>query len=444
LRIKRICTHKKDAERELLNLKGFFLNRDYPEDTVERAISKAMNETTDKPTSQITPNNSETKIPSTLIIPYHPRNPRFQQAINELWSRNEQILSPLITKPIVGFTRPKNLRDILTRARYGPPACPSKQSTPHLINRPITTYDKYQLHAPIKHLIFKCQQHQIIHDTFPTLNEGIKSDEYRDFQVMHAECGNTNIIPIEVTHEVTIKCTECNFLKSVHTTKRIRRINAELLNICDSMRNAKLRDKPIHHNCNCEICKKTWHTETITDQRGTNFRLIPFNCQKKNVIYIIHCDLCNINYVGLTTQKLKQRIMNHISNIRTKKNTSVSRHFNQPCHRSEDHLKIAIIDESYSSSNLHIREGLWMSMLGTVTNGINAREEAHSIDYQILNYAKHFQHSKTCLPYMSSRIISTTTLQLKCYKRNLLKPRKQLQRNSRPDQIGRASCRERV
>jgi peptide-methionine (R)-S-oxide reductase len=102
LRIKRICTHEKDAERELNNLKGYFLNRDYPEDTVDRAISKVKKITTTDNISKGTPesNNSIKKVPSTLIIPYHPRNPGFQQAINELWSHHEKVISPLIAKPI--------------------------------------------------------------------------------------------------------------------------------------------------------------------------------------------------------------------------------------------------------------------------------------------------------------------------------------------------------
>ena len=78
-----------------------------------------------------------------------------------------------------------------------------------------------------------------------------------------------------------------------------------------------------------------------------------------------------------------------------------------------------------------------MSILETVSKGINKREESNSIDFQALTYSKHFQHSKSCLPYMTSKIMSTTTLHLKAYKRNLLKPRnRQIVGNRNSNQHG--------
>jgi hypothetical protein len=104
--------------------------------------------------------------------------------------------------------------------------------------------------------------------------------------------------------------------------------------------------------------------------------------------------------------------------------TSVSRHFNSPNHRINEHIKFALIDESYSNVNLNIREGLWMNVLETVMKGINEKEESCKLDYQGIIYSKHFHHSRTCLPYMTSKIKQVTTLPLRTYKRNLLKPRK--------------------
>jgi hypothetical protein len=89
----------------------------------------------------------------------------------------------------------------------------------------------------------------------------------------------------------------------------------------------------------------------------------------------------------------------------------------------DHHLKFGIIDQSQSNKNLHIREGLWISTLQSVNRGINEREEANKLDYQAMYYSKHFQHSTTCLPFMTSRITNVSTLALKPYKRNPLKPR---------------------
>jgi hypothetical protein len=433
LRIKRICTHPEDAIRELKNLKGFFTNRDYPADVVEEAITKAMNVKITPPTQTGTPRQKTRKRPPiTMVIPYHPRNPRYQQKINELWTRFEPLLSEDLTRPIIGFTRPKNLRDILTKSRYGPSAIPAKTLYPNFTNRPHSTYDKQQMLAPLQHLTFKCPSHQVVMEKFNTLAEGLQSDDFKAFEISHATCGPANVIPTEVTHEITINCTECKFNKRLSTTKKVSTINCEILNVCDALRNAQSRNLPTHKKCQCNICIKIWNEFEIKDNRGTNYRLLPFDCQKKSVIYIIHCSLCNINYIGLTSQKLKQRLQNHISNIKTQKNTSVSRHFNSPGHSMDHHLKFAVIDHTPSNKNLHIREGLWISVLGSVSCGINEREEANSLDFQAFYYSKHYQHSRTCLPYMTSRITNITTLALKPYKRNILKPRpaKRMNRNT--------------
>jgi hypothetical protein len=66
---------------------------------------------------------------------------------------------------------------------------------------------------------------------------------------------------------------------------------------------------------------------------------------------------------------------------------------------------------------------MWISILETVSGGINEREESNKLDFQSFYYSKHFQHSRTCLPYIKSRVTNITTLALKSHKRNVLKPR---------------------
>jgi hypothetical protein len=136
---------------------------------------------------------------------------------------------------------------------------------------------------------------------------------------------------------------------------------------------------------------------------------------------------------------------NHISTIKTWKNTSIARHFITHGHDIDIHFKIGIIDQiSGDVSQLRIREGFWIYQLQTVTKGINEKEEANDImDYQIINYTKHFRHSKSCTPYMIHTLKSMFTDQLKPYRRCILKPRKRVsasafsndadQRRSRPD-----------
>ena len=187
--------------------------------------------------------NNKPKPIIALVVPFHPQNPHFQYEINKIWQNNESNLKNLISRPIVALKRPKNLKDILTKARFGPPAIPNTHNpTQHLMRRRITSYDKKQLLAPIKYCLFTCGAHDIIHDQSNTLTEAIESDDFLAFCHQHITCGKINMIPIQVEHRVTVKCTECNFNQSILSTKRIKRLESEILNAVDTIR------KSLHRN----------------------------------------------------------------------------------------------------------------------------------------------------------------------------------------------------
>ena len=420
LRISRICTHDHDFEREVSNLKGYFLKRDYEESSVNDAIQRV---TKARFSPLITHSTSNRPLhASAMVIPFHHSNPPFQKCINEIWSHQNPIIDK-IGKPLVAFNRPRNLKDILVRSRFGPPTLPIPAEQHRPINRPITTYDKMQFKAPIQHVLFTCPHHELLQDEFNNLEEATNSLAYTNFNLAHSHCGKCNLIPVQATHQVSIKCNECRFRANISTTKRKKDIECQLLNTCTCTRDALLRHPPTHDQCGCNICKLVWQVESVRDHKGTTYRLLPFNCNKGNVIYIIHCSLCNSNYVGLTTNPIKQRMFNHLHNIKNWKNTSVAQHFMTAGHNIEDHFKVAIIDSSKVLIDLKLREGVWMHVLNTVSDGINLRDEMRrNMDYQSIIYAQHFKHSRTCLPYFTHRIQQITTLDLKPYKRNPLKP----------------------
>ena len=53
------------------------------------------------------------------------------------------------------------------------------------------------------------------------------------------------------------------------------------------------------------------------------------NCQSSNLIYVITCEHCGIQYVGQTKNRILQRFQGHIFDISHNTNTTVARHFNQ-------------------------------------------------------------------------------------------------------------------
>ena len=77
------------------------------------------------------------------------------------------------------------------------------------------------------------------------------------------------------------------------------------------------------------------------------------NCNSSNLIYLITCKLCGLQYIGETKRKLKDRLNDHISNIRTNKITAIALHFKTLYH-SITHLQIIPI-ELINNNNKTIR-----------------------------------------------------------------------------------------
>jgi hypothetical protein len=100
-------------------------------------------------------------------------------------------------------------------------------------------------------------------------------------------------------------------------------------------------------------------------------------------------------------------------------------HFIQAGHNAEQHLKVGIIDEAPNNvTNLRIREGFWINALQAVSKGINQREESNlSLNYQLINIAKHFRHSITCAPYITCMLKDIYTNDLHKFRRIILNPK---------------------
>ena len=62
------------------------------------------------------------------------------------------------------------------------------------------------------------------------------------------------------------------------------------------------------------------------------------DCGSENIIYLITCTKCGIQYVGETVNTLRFRMNAHRQSIKDKKETLVANHFNNTC--SLDHLSV--------------------------------------------------------------------------------------------------------
>jgi hypothetical protein len=106
----------------------------------------------------------------------------------------------------------------------------------------------------------------------------------------------------------------------------------------------------------------------------------------------------------------------------------VARHFIQEDHEVKLHFKVGIIDCALGNTeNTAIREGFWISELQTVSSGINEKEEMNmTMDYQLVTLARHFNHSKTCLPYMTFHLQEVRMLSLNRYRRVIINPQRRI------------------
>ena len=106
--------------------------------------------------------------------------------------------------------------------------------------------------------------------------------------------------------------------------------------------------------CNCNLCSSNYdYSERLgkfsSYVTGTNFDIAIRNdnnlppCELDCVIYLMSCSNCNMQYVGKTKNKLKQRIYGHKHSCKKKKDQIIYKHFNSDC--GFEHAKFRIIDK---------------------------------------------------------------------------------------------------
>jgi len=118
---------------------------------------------------------------------------------------------------------------------------------------------------------------------------------------------------------------------------------------------------------------ETSHLKSHTT--GQTYRVrAAFTCKTRNVVYMIQCKKCGLQYVGETENPLHIRMNGHRSDIRTKKlEKPVASHFNQPDHSLKD-LEVMAIEKIHrdDTTRRRHRESYWIFELATLApSGIN-------------------------------------------------------------------------
>ena len=127
---------------------------------------------------------------------------------------------------------------------------------------------------------------------------------------------------------------------------------------------------------NCSVCPLMMRTDKLqSSDKKKEFNIgCHIDCESENIIYAIFCTACDRTvYVGETNRRLKDRIIEHRSNIKTGKDLSVSNHFSLKGHNLRD-VRVIGVEKSRKKSDIYRkeREKLWMKLLHTVKpDGLN-------------------------------------------------------------------------
>ena len=109
---------------------------------------------------------------------------------------------------------------------------------------------------------------------------------------------------------------------------------------------------------------------------GKTYKVIgsgDWSCNTSNVVNLITCQRCGLQYVGETSQALRKRMNNHRANIKSLKPQFLYKHFTSDGHRLEDmfvqpieSIVVAPNEQASAYSKRLEREEFWIRELKTV------------------------------------------------------------------------------
>ena len=100
-------------------------------------------------------------------------------------------------------------------------------------------------------------------------------------------------------------------------------------------------------------------------------------CTTSNIIYLISCSICGIQYISETKNSLNKRLYGHRSTVKTQKlDTPVGQHFNLPNHSISDMILQGIEALANRRESVRLsREKMWIRRVHTIhPHGLNIQE----------------------------------------------------------------------
>ncbi|MCP3929684.1 MAG: GIY-YIG nuclease family protein, partial [Bacteroidetes bacterium] len=318
-----------------------FQRRNYPIDLLvqafELAKSKSRTELLNKPKIEEKLDNQTVYLTTT----HHPSSNFVPNLVRKNWpilGRNNTTMFLHNKKLISGYRRPKNLRDLLMRAKVAPLADDSEVN-PYFIHEANVA----EIH-PAKKSIDKKSVKQTLMTDFITPNVGLEAKKV----------DTTIVQTIEQLNPILKKPT--SIANSIKKEERG-------YNFCN---NNYCRYCPLLNKSGKLKCQFT--QESLVTMKNVS-------CRSSNLIYCITCLVCHKQYVGQTSKRIQNRFAGHFGDIsRDNKEKSVPIHFNSDNHRGIKDMQITVLEfikKSPKSQQACIirlrRESHWTHLLHTLS-----------------------------------------------------------------------------
>ncbi len=136
----------------------------------------------------------------------------------------------------------------------------------------------------------------------------------------------------------------------------------------------------------CKICPKIQTSGKIKSQNtGIEYEIKHHvSCESSNLIYVMTCKQCKMQYVGQTKRTLGERFSEHFRDIKNKSPKLLCVHLNSREHHGTDDISIAVLSfikqtpNSLSAQKARDKmEMFWYNQLGTmVPRGLNVEKTA--------------------------------------------------------------------
>ena len=156
-----------------------------------------------------------------------------------------------------------------------------------------------------------------------------------------------------------------------------------------------------HGRRDCEVCDMIQEATDFSSnsaRRNFDIRCGPLHCNSCNVVYLLECKTCGIQYVGSTITKFRARVNTYKSHHRAYLDrrdrgtlgigkavpqTKLHAHFAQEGHNGIDDFSFKLIDTANTEDKLRQRENFWAFRMKTfLPDGLNERDVVIQLQQQ--------------------------------------------------------------